>query len=142
VENAVDDDGDTLTYFFRLAQTSNTNTADALGSGGIDEDPSGMTSWTPSEPLALGLWYWEVWVDDGIGESQHRFAQFVVGEETPSMPDGGIAGGDGSVGGGDAGPGGGDDGGCNAAAGRNAPSGLAWLVGLAALALLRRRRGR
>lgn len=140
VENATDADGDTLVYFFRLSKTSGFDTPDVLGSGEIDEDPSGMTSWTPAEPLEEGLWYWEVWVDDGIGESAHRYAQFISGTETPAMPDAGPAGSaDGGTGGVDAGPGGGDDG-CRVSPGRSGSTGLVWLLGLAALALLRRRR--
>lgn len=140
VMNAVDPDGDDLVYFFRLSQTSNfDDNPDVLGSGEIDEGTD-TTSWTPNEPLAEGLWYWEVWVDDGIGESSHQFAQFISGEQSSAMPDAGpgtVV--DGGAGGADAGPGV-DDGGCAAAPGGKSSTGLLFLLGLAALALIRRRR--
>ncbi|MCB9597337.1 MAG: hypothetical protein H6719_31725 [Sandaracinaceae bacterium] len=138
-ENATDDDGDTLVYFFRLSQTSRFEGPDVVGSGELDEDPSGMTQWTAPMPLARGLWYWEVWVDDGITESFHRYAQVVVGDVDMPEADAGVAN-DGSVGPGfDAGMGGGGGGGCAAApAGSTAPA--IWLVGLAGLVLWRRRR--
>jgi len=140
VENGSDPDGDELVYFFRVSQTSDFLNPDVVGSGELDEDPSGMTSWTTPEPLSRGLWYWEVWVDDGITESFHRFAQVVVGDVDMPEGDGGVTGDGGTGGGFDAGPGGGGggDGGCSVSAApapRNAP----WLLALAGLALLRRR---
>lgn len=137
-ENATDGDGDTLVYFFRLSQTSRFDGPDVIGSGELDEDPSGMTSWTTAEGLDRGLWYWEVWVDDGITESFHRYAQVVVGDVDIPEADAG-PGGDGGGGPGfDAGTGGGGGGGCVAAPA--APASAAWLVALAGLALLGRRR--
>lgn len=139
VMNAVDPDGDPLVYFFRLSRTSDFNSnPDVMGSGEIDEGTD-MTSWTPAEPLEEGLWYWEVWVDDGIGESNRRYAQFISGEQMTAMPDAGpgtvVDGGTS-----DAGPDISEDG-CNCTAtGRPTKSGLVWLLGLAALAFFRRRR--
>ncbi|MCA9605921.1 MAG: hypothetical protein KC619_10025 [Myxococcales bacterium] len=136
-ENATDGDGDTLVYFFRLSQTSRFDGPDVIGSGELDEDPSGMTSWTTATGLERGLWYWEVWVDDGITESFHRYAQVVVGDVDMPEEDAGLAN-DGGVGPGfDAGTGGGGGGGCAAAPSTPSP---AWLLGLAGLALFRRRR--
>jgi len=80
VQNGEDPDGDDLVYFFRDSQTSDFLNPDVVGSGELDEGADGMTSWTTPEPLERGLWYWEVWVDDGITESFHRFAQVVVGD--------------------------------------------------------------
>ncbi len=137
VTNAVDEDSDTLVYFFRLSQNSSFLNADVLGSGELDEGTE-TTSWAPAEPLAPGLWYWEVWVNDGIGDSAHRYAQFIVGEETVAMPDAGppvlADGGSADAGTVDGG------GGCSAAPAAPSSLGLAWLVGLAGLALFRRRR--
>ncbi|MBX3275648.1 MAG: putative Ig domain-containing protein [Sandaracinaceae bacterium] len=138
VRNATDPDGDELVYFFRIGRTSRFDGPEVVGSGELSEDPSGMTSWTTPAGLERGLWYWEVWADDEIAESIHRYAQFVVGEGGGA--DASI-GGDGGVGPArDAGTGGGGGGGCAATPDRT-PS-PAWLIGLAALALAGRRRRR
>ena len=141
-ENGTDSDGDELVYFFRASQTSDFMGPDVIGSGELSEDPSGMTSWTTTEPLTEGLWYWEVWVDDGIVESFHRYAQVVVGDPDIPAEDGGPTGGDGSVGPGtDAGTGGGGGGGGCSTAPVNG-TGSAWLLAIAALFFVRRRFGR
>ncbi|MGE0785591.1 MAG: putative Ig domain-containing protein [Sandaracinaceae bacterium] len=140
VENGMDGDGDTLVYFFRLSMTSDTNNAPYV-SGEVTEGSGGTTEWTPPEPLAPGLWYWDVWVDDGIGESAHRYAQFISGD-MQGLADAGGSGFDAGTGGGvDAGPGGGGDGGCSIGRtqDRSAAPMMLLLAGLG-LALIRRRR--
>lgn len=138
VTNAIDLDGDELVYFFRVSQESSFTSPDVIGSGEISEGAGGTTEWTTLEPLSAGLWYWEIWVDDGTVESFHRYAQVVVGDpDIPGLDAGPRPGTDGGVGPGvDAGPGGGG-GGCRAAPGGSV--GGAWLLGLVALCFVRRR---
>ncbi len=138
-QNATDADGDTLVYFFRVSANSRFEGPDVIGSGELDEDPSGSTSWTTTDGLDRGLYYWEVWVDDGITESFHRFAQVVVGDVDIPLPDGGAPADGGTVIPGiDAGTGGGG-GGCSAISGTSSGAAGAWLLGLAGLLFVRRR---
>lgn len=141
VDNGTDPDGDELVYFFRVSQTSDFMGPDVLGSGELSEGAGGTTEWTTNEPLTVGLWYWEIWVDDGIAESFHRFAQVIVGDpDIPREDSGTMTGRDGGIGPGvDAGPPGGG-GGCRAAPSRG--TGSAWLLGLVALFFVRRRGAR
>jgi hypothetical protein len=148
VENGVDPDGDALDYFFRLSRTSSFDTASVIGSGGVAEDTGETTSWTTTEPLEPGLWYWQVWVDDGMTESPRRFAQLVVGDGTIVPTDAGSSGltDGGRIPGVDAGTGGG--GGCSVGSTSPARRGLgavgSLMLALAGmwLALRRRRVGR
>jgi len=137
-ENATDADGDTLVYFFRLSTSSRFDGPDVIGSGELDEDPSGTTSWTTAEGLDRGLYYWEVWVDDGITESFHRFARVVVGEVDITVEDAGTVAGDGGVSPGVDAGGGGGGGGCSASAPAESPNHL-WLLALVGAVLVRRR---
>ena len=142
VENAVDLDGDPLDYFFRVSRRSDFMGDSVIGSGGVAEDTGDTTSWTTSEPLEPGLWYWEVWVDDTIGESPHRFAQFVVGEGTVPTTDSGVMpmNDGGTIPRPDSGVGGGGGGGCSVAQGAPRSLGLGLLaLGLAAFLFQRRR---
>lgn len=141
VANGIDPDGDSLAYFFRVSQESAFVSPDLLRSTEITEGADGMTEWTTAEPLTPGLWYWDVWVDDGIGESLHRYGQLIVGDvDVPGADAGGVVPGDGGVGFLDAGappppPGGG----CNTVASSRGNHAF-WLVGLVGLFFVRRRR--
>lgn len=137
-ENASDDDGDPLTYFFQLSRVSSFQPPDLIGSGEVSEGADGTTAWTTAEPLDPGLWYWQVWVSDGVVETSPRFAQFVVGEEVVE-PDAGTPPADATIPGIDAGitppP---PSGGCSVGATRSSHAALA--LALVALALVLRRR--
>ena len=136
-ENGADPDGDPLTYYFRLSRSTSFDGADVRGSGEIAEGADGRTSWTTDSPLPPGLWYWQVWVSDGIVETLPRHGHAVVGSNTVpegGVPDAGVGGRDGSVilmprdrGG--------DGGGCSVAGGTRGPGGCALAFWLA-LALL------
>lgn len=145
VENGTDADGDALDYFFRLSRTSSFDTASVIGSGGVAEDTGETTSWTTSEPLEPGLWYWQAWVDDGMVESPRRFAQLVVGDGTLTETDAGPSGltDGGLIPGVDAGTGGGG-GGCSAGT-TGSSRGLGGfgelMLAVAGLWLVSRRRG-
>lgn len=144
-ENATDPDGDPLVYFFQVARTSTFAGAGVLGSGEVSEGAGGTTSWTTAAALDDGLWYWRVWVGDGIVEGAPRNASFVVG--AGGVSDGGVALPDGSTiplpdaGTGEAR---GGDCACRAApgAGRGAGGGLAMALGALGALVIARRRGR
>jgi hypothetical protein len=93
VMNGSDPDGDPLYVYFQIARTSSfSGPASSLtGSGAISEEPDGTTSWRTAGPLEPGLWYWRVWVGDGIVETSPTNASFVVGDEPVDAgpPDGG-----------------------------------------------------
>ena len=139
-QNANDPDGDPLSYFFRLSRTSAFEPPDLIGSGEVAEGET-VTMWTTPEPLEPGVWYWQVWVSDGIVETAPRYSSLVVG--TGEIPDGGLPRDDAGVprfdgstippvGGGDR------DSGCSAS---GAPaSGLGWVLGVALLGLCAWRR--
>ncbi|AKF08208.1 putative Ig domain-containing protein [Sandaracinus amylolyticus] len=147
VQNATDPDGDPLVYFFRLSRESQFDPARVIGSGEVAEQEGETTSWTTSEPLDPGLWYWQAWVSDGIVETSPRFGSFIVGDteyELNALPDAGTpdAGSDWTslL---DAGPS--NDaprGGCAVDAGATRGSSAAWLAGVLALGLVAFRRAR
>jgi len=64
-------------------------TSDVIESGPIDEGSGGMTSWMVTEPLDAALWYWQVWVSDGIEQTRPAYGRFSIG--TTTSPDAGIA---------------------------------------------------
>lgn len=136
-ENATDPDGDPLTYFFRVARLSSFQPPALYGSGELAEGEDGTTAWTMSEPLEDGLWYWQVWVSDGVVETSPRYAQLVVGEAQVE-PDAGPRADGGVIPGIDAGTSPPGSGGCHVAP--RAPGGAALLVALGVLALAARRR--
>ncbi len=136
-ENATDPDGDPLTYFFRVSRLSSFQPPELYGSGEVSEGADGTTSWTMPEPLADGLWYWQVWVSDGVVETSPRYAQLVVGEET-TLPDAGPPVDGGAIPGIDAGTTPPRSGGCHVAPAGS--GGAALLFALGALALVSRRR--
>jgi len=78
VMNGSDADGDPLQYYFELSRTVSFS-IDVIESGPIDEDAAGMTSWTVTEPLDAGQWYWRVWVSDGIASTTPTFGRFAIG---------------------------------------------------------------
>ncbi len=138
-QNGEDPDGDPLTYFFQLSRVSSFEPPDLFGSGEVSEGEGGTTSWTTSGPLEPGLWYWQVWVSDGVVETAPRYAQFVVGEETVE-PDAGPSTGDaGTIPGIDAGIHSPPSGGCSVTP-TGGSSGAAIVLLLAALAFVARRR--
>lgn len=146
VENGSDDDGDPLFYYFRVSRTATFEGDNVIGSGEVPEGGGATTSWTTPEPLPKGVWYWQVWVDDRIAQTEPVYAQMTVGE--PGMPSGPSQpiGDGGLIPGVDAGTGGGS-GGCAVSSSRvdrgGADSdGFVWLASLAfALCAARRRRG-
>jgi MYXO-CTERM domain-containing protein len=138
-QNGSDDDGDPLTYFFQLSRVSSFQPPDLIGSGEVSEGADGTTMWTTSEPLEPGLWYWQVWVSDGVVETSPRYAQLVVGEQSVET-DGGTTGGDaGVIPGIDAGTTRPPSGGCSVGAASSAGGSLA-LLALALALVIRRRR--
>jgi MYXO-CTERM domain-containing protein len=82
--NGLDADGDVIQYHFRLDQVSTFDSPLLMDSPTIPEGEGGMTSWTSPRTLNFGLWYWQVWVDDGVEESTRVHGQFVI---TPPQPD-------------------------------------------------------
>lgn len=129
--NAVDQDRDTLTYFFQL-DSVDTFDSPALQESGPIPEGIGFTSWEPGELARGQTWHWRVWVNDGTLDTEPRPARFDVWQEQSAV---------------DAGPGGGSDAaviemltpppgdGCSTVDPKNA----AWLF-VVALVLLRRRK--
>ena len=147
--NGVDPDGDTLTYFFRVDKTIGFTSASLVQSGELPEGAGGETSWTVTESLTDGYWYWEVWVSDGVNESTRSHGAFQIGS-MPGVDAGPMPVGDGGI---TPRPDGGtiitppppeDDGGCGcrtAGAPRGARYALVGLMGaLAGVVLVRRKR--
>lgn len=133
-QNSEDLDLDPLMYFFEIDTSPSFDGEDRIASGPIPETP-GFTAWQLEVPLEPGrVYYWRVWSNDGLFDSQRREASFWVVRDPTQMPDAGRPLGDGGlIPGIDGGIGG--DGGCSV---RPSSSGGAWmLVGL--VFLLRRR---
>lgn len=138
VANGADEDGDELTYHFQIDRVSSYDSA-ALRESPPVVEMAEQTVWTVPSALAEGTWYWQVWVSDGLAESQRMNGVFVVGGDTEDpdvgVRDGGV-GGDGRIA---PPPGsGGREGGCSVGTTGTTPSAL-WLV-LGVVALLVRRR--
>ncbi|HEY8427011.1 MAG TPA: MYXO-CTERM sorting domain-containing protein, partial [Sandaracinaceae bacterium] len=112
-----------------------------FGSGEISEGEGGMTSWTTAEPLEPGLWYWRVWVSDGIEQTEPRYGQFVV---ESAMPDAGpsLNADAGTIPAPDGGLPPPSSGGCGCSVGARGPAALPLALGLGLFAWVARRRRR
>ena len=139
VGDSVDEDvEDVLTYFFEIDTVSTFDSADRRESGAIAQQP-GFTAWEIDEPLEMGRqYYWRAWSSDGTANSAYTMTAFYVVPDPSMIPDAGAP--DAGVEGRDAGtapPA--SRGGC--AVSPASHTGGAWaLLGLAALALVLRRR--
>jgi hypothetical protein len=135
--NSEDLDLDTLMYFFEIDAVPTFDSSELRSSGPIEETP-GFTAWQLEEPLAPGRrYYWRVWSNDGLFDSDIREESFWVVRDPSEMPDAGpvmISDG-GLIPGVDAGMSGG--GGCSASGARSAS---AWWLLAIPLALVMRRR--
>jgi MYXO-CTERM domain-containing protein len=131
--NAVDQDRDTLTYFFQVDSTD-TFDSPALQESGPIAETVGFTAWRPNALDRGQTWHWRVWVTDGTVETEPQPAEFTVWLEPGARPDAGPF--DGDAGPTIPGPTLDDGSGCSAG---GTPSG-AVALGLLALVAWRRRR--
>jgi len=88
INNATDDDGDTLTYLF---ETDHVNTFDSPArqkSSEIAEGTDGTTSWTPSELDDNTIYYWRARAFDGAVYGDWTTGSFLVNvdNEPPDIP--------------------------------------------------------
>ncbi len=88
VSDAIDIDGDTVTYFFELDRVETFDSEALQSSGPLAEQPV-LTDWTPESPLDIGMWHWRVWVSDGTATTVPVTAQFLVVPDPSLIPDAG-----------------------------------------------------
>ncbi len=141
VENAIDFDGDALSYSFEVATTGDFMPANVVAVGRVFEGMDGRTEWTVNVDLMdASRYYWRVWANDGRTDGPPADSFFDVDyslmpDEDPDaatdtitdvIPPFPIP----------------EDAGCGCRTASSPGQGLPWvLLALAALALLRRRRG-
>jgi MYXO-CTERM domain-containing protein len=94
LENAEDQDLDTLTYYFEIDTVDSFDSPDLIASGPVDEVP-GVTFWYPGR-LAQERYFWRAWVSDGMVETDPMSTTFDVYLGLPDGPDSG-AGRDGGI---------------------------------------------
>lgn len=76
-DNAIDPDGDALSYAFEVSTTP--DFLSLVSRGAVYESPSGRTSWTVSVDLMDGLRYhWRTWANDGQDDGPEDTSWFDV----------------------------------------------------------------
>lgn len=87
VNNAVDSDGDTLTYSFELDTSISFDSVNKRLSGPL-AGGNGQTIWTVNNLLENTRYYWRVKASDGHAESEWRVGQFLVNavNDPPPLP--------------------------------------------------------
>ena len=124
VANAIDDDGDQLTYSFMVYRDRDAKDL-VVSSSGVSQGEA-QTSWKVNEPLLDGIYYWKAQASDGSLSTDTALSNFEVRA--------GYAPG---------GEGGGDEG-CGCAVSSSSPEGgglLLVLLGMGLLGWIRRGRG-
>jgi hypothetical protein len=85
VQNAVDMDGDMLSYTFEVARTEDFAAPSMVARGSVFETPD-QTSWVVNTDLMDGnRYYWRVWANDGHADSSSVSTFFDV--QLSSLPD-------------------------------------------------------
>nr|WP_305793244.1 Ig-like domain-containing protein [Sedimenticola hydrogenitrophicus] len=77
VINAIDPDGDVLSYTFELDTVATFDSVDRIASGAISETP-GQTAWSVTDLQEDQHYYWRVKVFDGVSESDWVQSNFIV----------------------------------------------------------------
>ena len=88
INNATDDDGDTLTYLFETDQVNTFDSPARQKASEIAEGSDGTTSWTPAELDDNTLYYWRVRAFDGAVYGDWATGTFLanVDNEPPDIP--------------------------------------------------------
>ncbi|MDY6989263.1 MAG: Ig-like domain-containing protein [Thermodesulfobacteriota bacterium] len=89
MENSIDLDLDTLTYFFEIDQVNTFDSASLEQSDGVAEGAGGTTSWDPSELQDNTTYYWRAKAWDGMADSDWTTASIFVdlGNDPPVAND-------------------------------------------------------